>query len=282
MENGVAKGVRQNEMAEDQSREERSREVTNLAVSYQRGGAGAEQARDALILKMYPLLKSISRQFTIGGDSHLERDDLIQEGVLGLMHALDGFQPELGYHFSTYAYHVVYEFMQMLVQKSRIVQLPVTLGKQTNKLRAIEGRLTTELGRNPSVAEIAAEAGLSAGKAATVLHTHTISAEIRVGESGEGTVSLFDRITYEDEPSIEREVELLRVHPRLEAALRLLPRRHAELLTRYFGLNGRPESFADIARDWGYSRQNIQRLAADALKKLRWNLACERGGVPIY
>lgn len=267
-------GAVESENVVARNRKERSREVADLVALYKAGGDRAKSARDALILKMYPMLKSMSRRLTVEADGQIEREDLVQEGVVGLIHALERFDEDLGYQFSTYAYPTVLDYMRKLLRKSRTVRLPENLAKQTGKLRALEARLMARLGRKPAIQEIADSAGISIGEAATVLNTHTISSEVRVHVgAGQETLSLFDRLASQSSDSIDREVERMRIHRSFEAMLRFISPVQAKVLRRHFGVGGRPESYAEIARDLGITRQAVQKAASDGLKRIRHGLS---------
>lgn len=238
-------------------------EVSELVNAYKRGGSNARMARDELVSVLQPLVKSVARRFA--GVPQVEKEDLLQEGALGLMRALDLYNPAFGTAFTSYAYTFVMHYMQVSVRKSRVVRLPANIECRRSKYRTLQSTLANELNREPTIDELAQASGDRPGQVAAVLNIHTVSGtQMSVGGPDGKERRLFDQISDVAGPVPEEQVDRIRIQPKLKAMLRSLPPKQAEVIARVVGFQGEPASYADIARELGCSRQAVQRQAAQA------------------
>ncbi len=192
--------------------------------------AGDRRARRELIERNLRLVISIAKRYHGKG---LPFEDLIQEGNVGLIKAVDRFDPEKGYRFSTYATWWIRQALgRALSDKARAIRLPVHVGEKIRKVERTAGELPAELGRRPKAEEIAERLG-------------------RAVNEGRNASSLGELVEYERVPDptdlVAREAEA----ERLRSAIGRLPERTRRVLVRRYGLDDRePARCASSARRW--------------------------------
>ncbi len=227
-----------------------------------------EAARQRLIRSNLRLVISIAKRYRGQGLTFL---DLIQEGNVGLMRAVDKFDYLQGNRFSTYAtWWIRQAITRALSYQSRTIRLPVHMGERLRRVRQVSGQLERELGRKPEPEEIAQLLDLSPEQMERVLRapTHTISLEKPVGEDGENQLGEF----IEDE-EIPPPVDLIldeELHEQLQEVLWKLPSRERRIIDLRFGLSdGDPRTLQEIAEEFGLSRERIRQIEGEVLRKLR-------------
>jgi len=227
-----------------------------------------EVARQRLISSNLRLVISIAKRYRGQGLTFL---DLIQEGNVGLMRALDKFDYRQGNRFSTYAtWWIRQAITRALSYQSRTIRLPVHMGERLRRVRQVSGQLERELGRKPEPEEIARLLDLSMEQMERVLRapTHTISLEKPVGEDGQNQLGEF----IEDE-EIPPPVDLIldeELHEQLQEVLWKLPSRERQIIDLRFGLSdGDPRTLQEIAEEFGLSRERIRQIEGEVLRKLR-------------
>ncbi|MFQ5886971.1 MAG: sigma-70 family RNA polymerase sigma factor [Anaerolineae bacterium] len=227
-----------------------------------------EMARQRLIRSNLRLVISIAKRYRGQGLTFL---DLIQEGNVGLMRAVDKFDYRQGNRFSTYAtWWIRQAITRALSYQSRTIRLPVHMGERLRRVRQVSGQLERELGRKPEPEEIAQLLDLSMEQMERVLRapTHTISLEKPVGEGGENQLGEF----IEDE-EIPPPVDLIlgeELHEQLQEVLWKLPSRERRIIDLRFGLSdGDPRTLQEIAEEFGLSRERIRQIEGEVLRKLR-------------
>lgn len=225
-------------------------------------------ARQHLIRSNLRLVISIAKRYRGQGLTFL---DLIQEGNVGLMRAVDKFDYRQGNRFSTYAtWWIRQAITRALSYQSRTIRLPVHMGERLRRVRQVSGQLERELGRKPEPEEIAQLLNLSLEQMERVLRapTHTISLEKPVGEDGENQLGEF----IEDE-EIPPPVDLIldeELHEQLQEVLWKLPSRERRIIDLRFGLSdGDPRTLQEIAAEFGLSRERIRQIEGEVLRKLR-------------
>jgi len=225
-------------------------------------------ARQRLIRSNLRLVISIAKRYRGQGLTFL---DLIQEGNVGLMRAVDKFDYRQGNRFSTYAtWWIRQAITRALSYQSRTIRLPVHMGERLRRVRQVSGQLERELGRKPEPKEIAQLLDLSKEQMERVLRapTHTISLEKPVGEDGENQLGEF----IEDE-EIPPPVDLIldeELHEQLQEVLWKLPSRERRIIDLRFGLSdGDPRTLQEIAAEFGLSRERIRQIEGEVLRKLR-------------
>jgi RNA polymerase sigma factor (sigma-70 family) len=210
---------------------------------------------------------SITRHYTRAGVPLL---DLIQEGNLGLIRAVEKFDYTLGYKLSTYAtWWIRHAVSRALAEQGRTIRLPVHVADQVRRVTRARRTLGQKLNRDPTVEEIAVEADFTPEKVQTLLELvqDHVSLDTPVGD-GESVMS--DLIEDENALAPESETAMsLRSSELAEAMLRLNPRQQ-RVLTERFGLDGgRPKTLEEVGEVLGITRERVRQLETRALRELR-------------
>ena len=252
----------QERLAGDQYRSQRSRRAFLMKA------IDGEKGRQYLIRSNLRLVISIAKNYRGQGLSFL---DLIQEGNVGLMRAVDKFDYRQGNRFSTYAtWWVRQAITRALSYQSRTIRLPVHMGERLRRVKQVAGQLEKELGRKAGKEEIAKALDLSPEQMERVFRapTHTLSLEKPVGEEGESQLSEF--IQDEDIPPPVDVVLDGQLREQLYDALQKLPDRERRIIDLRFGLtDGDPRTLQEIAEEFKLSRERIRQIEGEVLRKLR-------------
>jgi RNA polymerase primary sigma factor len=232
---------------------------------------GDRAARERMINSNLRLVVAMARRY---GDYGVPLLDLIQEGILGLIHAVERFDWRRGYRFSTYAtWWIRHAIRRAIANKARVIRLPVSLAERERKIARIEARLAAELGRAPTDAEIA-RAGHMRLRDVQELHqvARTVaSLDEPLSAEAEGT-KLGDLVARDAAEPVEEVVLRLRpedLRTALERALQRLPEREREIVRLRYGMDGEaPVTLAEIGRRLGLSRERVRQIEVEALKQL--------------
>jgi len=229
---------------------------------------GDENARKSLILAYLRLVVAIARGYRNRGVEFL---DLIEEGNLGLIAAVDRYDVDRGVHFSTYAtWWIRQALARGVANQSRTVRIPIHVLQMVRRYVATERRLERELRRRPEVSEIASELALPVARAnrlRTLIHAiRTLDVDL----SGDAYHGLIDTDAMQEQPSIDEMVEMQMRNKHLDELLkRLSGREEAILRLRYGFYDDKMHTLAEAGEQFGLSRERIRQLEQRALVKLR-------------
>ncbi len=243
-----------------------SEEEMNLAESCLKGD---QYAKDKLVTANLRLVVSIAKKYNGKGMQFL---DLIQEGNVGLMKAVEKFDPSKGFKFSTYAtWWIRQAITRAIADQSRTIRLPVHMAEMLTKIKKTKAEIINETGQEPADEEVAERLEIPVEKLHEIMNfsQDLISLSTPVGDEDDSTLDMYIPDSTALSPSEAAAQELLR--EQLDEALSTLTPREAEVIRRRYGLppNDRSYTLEDVGKILHVTRERVRQIEAKALRKLR-------------
>lgn len=260
----VHRKLSKREIAAGRSLDEFKKDVRML----QRWMDKSQEAKREMVESNLRLVISIAKKYTNRGLSFL---DLIQEGNMGLMKAVEKFEYRRGYKFSTYAtWWIRQAVTRAIADQARTIRIPVHMIETINKVLRGAKKLMMETGREPTPEELASELGLTAERVREIykIAQHPISLQAEVGEGGESQFGDFLEDTGVESPAEATAYSILK--DKMSEVLTTLTERERIVLIQRFGLlDGKPKTLEEVGVAFNVTRERIRQIEAKALRKMR-------------
>lgn len=256
--------LKKRELAAGRSLDDFKKDVKML----QRWMDKSQEAKREMVESNLRLVISIAKKYTNRGLSFL---DLIQEGNMGLMKAVEKFEYRRGYKFSTYAtWWIRQAVTRAIADQARTIRIPVHMIETINKVLRGAKKLMMETGREPSPEELAKELGITPERVREIykIAQHPISLQAEVGDGGESQFGDFLEDTGADSPAEATGYSILK--DKMGEVLSTLSDRERKVLIQRFGLaDGKPKTLEEVGVEFNVTRERIRQIEAKALRKMR-------------
>ena len=243
-------------------------DIKNIAVNMNRGENLAQRAKEKMTKANLRLVISIAKKYTNRGLQFL---DLIQEGNIGLMKAVDKFEYRRGYKFSTYAtWWIRQAITRSIADQARTIRIPVHMIETINKLNRVSRQMLQENGRDPTPEELAVKMGMPEEKIRKVLKIakEPISMETPIGDDEDSHIGDFIEDSNIAQPDEAATADSMK--ETINASLASLTPREAKVLRMRFGIGtNKDHTLEEVGKELGVTRERIRQIEAKALRKLR-------------
>ena len=252
------------ETGDEQEKEEIQAEIKALQLDVDRGSDAKKRLAEANLR----LVVSIAKRYVGRGMLFL---DLIQEGNLGLIKAVEKFDYRKGYKFSTYAtWWIRQAITRAIADQARTIRVPVHMVETINKMSKMQRKLTLELGYAPSVAELAKALDMSEDKVMEIMQIAREPASLETPIGEEDDSNLGDFVANVNTVTPEGNVESVMLRDHIDALLGDLKERERQVIELRFGLrDGHPRTLEEVGKEFNVTRERIRQIEAKALRKLR-------------
>jgi RNA polymerase nonessential primary-like sigma factor len=230
--------------------------------------AGVEASRERMIVSNLRLVVKIARRYNNRGLALL---DLIEEGNLGLIRAVEKFDPERGFRFSTYATWWIRQTIERaLMNQTRTIRLPIHIVKELNLYLRTARKLAQELDHEPTAEDIAKATGEPVKSVQRMLKLNERISSVDSPVAGDSTKAMLDVIADETDASPETRFENTTMKTDIVQWLEILNPKQREVLARRFGLMGyEPATLEDVGAEIGLTRERVRQIQVEALKRLK-------------
>lgn len=235
---------------------------------YKRIQMGDTDAKDTFIRCNLKLVVSVAKQYA---HFSVPLMDLIQEGNLGLIKAVEKFNPDMGFRFSTYATQWIRQYIsRYIMDKGKVIHIPVHVVENEFKVRKAVDTLLKELQREPTIKELAKETGFSEERVSELLNLIQDPLSIDMNVSNENDTYLSDLIADPHTKQMMKNIHDEFIHKDILKSLSILNERERDIIIKHFGLNNETAlTLEEIGKSYGITRERVRQIESAAIRKLK-------------